>query len=136
MTEQLEWLQKQGYPMSVVSTSAKPRVIASLKKTNLKKTNLKKTNLKKTNLKKTNLKKPNLKKPNLKMTDLKKTNLMRFFADEHAYSATNDGRTRPPPNPTAKNKCLSFPSPNQNKSDADRTLLRTTETRSLPDLNA
>ncbi|WPH00133.1 Hypothetical protein R9X50_00295600 [Acrodontium crateriforme] len=35
VTEQLEWARKQGYPMAVVSTSAKPRVIASLKKTNL-----------------------------------------------------------------------------------------------------
>ena len=47
VTEQLEWAKKQGYPMSVVSTSAKPRVIASLKK----------------------------------------CNLMRFFTDEHVYSA-------------------------------------------------
>jgi len=30
--EQLEWVKKQGYPMSVVSTSAKPRVVASIKK--------------------------------------------------------------------------------------------------------
>ncbi|KXL43094.1 hypothetical protein M433DRAFT_145435 [Acidomyces richmondensis BFW] len=35
VTEQLEWAQKQGYPMAVVSTSAKTRVLASLKKTNL-----------------------------------------------------------------------------------------------------
>ncbi|KXS98236.1 hypothetical protein AC579_232 [Pseudocercospora musae] len=35
VTEQLEWAMSQGYPMSVVSTSAKPRVIASLEKTNL-----------------------------------------------------------------------------------------------------
>lgn len=35
VTEQLEWAKKQGYPMSVVSTSAKPRVIASLEKTGL-----------------------------------------------------------------------------------------------------
>ncbi|KAK5119781.1 hypothetical protein LTR85_007357 [Meristemomyces frigidus] len=35
VTEQLEWAKAQGYPMSVVSTSAKPRVIASLQKTNL-----------------------------------------------------------------------------------------------------
>jgi len=35
VTEQLEWIKSQGYPMSVVSTSAKPRVIASLEKTNL-----------------------------------------------------------------------------------------------------
>jgi beta-phosphoglucomutase-like phosphatase (HAD superfamily) len=32
VTEQLESLKKQGYPMSVVSTSAKPRVVASLEK--------------------------------------------------------------------------------------------------------
>ena len=30
--EALEWLKQQGYPMSVVSTSAKPRVVASIKK--------------------------------------------------------------------------------------------------------
>ncbi|CZT24296.1 related to HAD superfamily hydrolase [Ramularia collo-cygni] len=47
VTEQLEWAKAQGYPMSVVSTSAKPRVVASLKK----------------------------------------CNLMRFFTDEHVYSA-------------------------------------------------
>lgn len=47
VTEQLEWAKQQGYPMAVVSTSAKPRVVASLKK----------------------------------------TNLMRFFTDEHVYSA-------------------------------------------------
>ncbi|KAK0271013.1 hypothetical protein LTR91_019402 [Friedmanniomyces endolithicus] len=47
VTKQLEWAKAQGYPMSVVSTSAKPRVMASLKK----------------------------------------TNLMRFFTDEHVYSA-------------------------------------------------
>lgn len=35
VTEQLEWAKAQGYPMAVVSTSAKPRVIASLIKTNL-----------------------------------------------------------------------------------------------------
>lgn len=35
VTEQLEWIKAQGYPMAVVSTSAKPRVVASLKKTNL-----------------------------------------------------------------------------------------------------
>lgn len=35
VTEQLEWAKAQGYPMSVVSTSAKPRVVASLKKCNL-----------------------------------------------------------------------------------------------------
>lgn len=35
VTEQLEWAKAQGYPMSVVSTSAKPRVLASLEKTNL-----------------------------------------------------------------------------------------------------
>ena len=34
-TEQMEWIKKQGYPMAVVSTSAKPRVVASLKKTDL-----------------------------------------------------------------------------------------------------
>ena len=33
--EQLQWIKDQGYPMAVVSTSAKPRVLASLKKTNL-----------------------------------------------------------------------------------------------------
>lgn len=47
VTKQLEWIKEQGYPMAVVSTSAKPRVIASLVK----------------------------------------TNLMRFFKDEHVYSA-------------------------------------------------
>lgn len=47
VTSELEWAKKQGYPMSVVSTSAKPRVVASLIK----------------------------------------TNLMRFFKDEHVYSA-------------------------------------------------
>ncbi|KAK5745458.1 hypothetical protein LTR17_001328 [Elasticomyces elasticus] len=47
VTEQLEWCKAQGYPMSVVSTSAKPRVLASLKK----------------------------------------CNLMRFFTEEHVYSA-------------------------------------------------
>ncbi|KAI0421019.1 phosphoglycolate phosphatase [Xylaria grammica] len=35
--EQLEALKAQGYPMSVVSTSAKPRVVASLKKTGIDK---------------------------------------------------------------------------------------------------
>ena len=35
VTEQLQWAKDQGYPMAVVSTSAKPRVIASLIKTNL-----------------------------------------------------------------------------------------------------
>ncbi|KAF1955915.1 HAD-like protein [Byssothecium circinans] len=35
VTEQLELLQKQGVPMSVVSTSAKSRVVASLEKCNL-----------------------------------------------------------------------------------------------------
>ncbi|KAI8629244.1 phosphoglycolate phosphatase [Xylariaceae sp. FL1651] len=35
--EQLEALKQQGYPMSVVSTSAKPRVVASLKKTGIDK---------------------------------------------------------------------------------------------------
>jgi len=33
--EQLERLKKEGYPMSVVSTSAKPRVVASLEKTKI-----------------------------------------------------------------------------------------------------
>ena len=33
--EELERLKKEGYPMSVVSTSAKPRVVASLEKTNI-----------------------------------------------------------------------------------------------------
>ena len=47
VTENMEWLKSKGYPMSVVSTSAKPRVVASLKK----------------------------------------CNLMRFFVDEHVYSA-------------------------------------------------
>ena len=31
----LQWTADQGYPMAVVSTSAKPRVVASLKKTGL-----------------------------------------------------------------------------------------------------
>ncbi|KAK5132731.1 hypothetical protein LTR08_008697 [Meristemomyces frigidus] len=60
VTEQLEWAQKQGYPMSVVSTSAKPRVLASLKK----------------------------------------CNLMRFFTDEHVYSAAtslNPPTSKPDP---------------------------------------
>ena len=35
VTEQLEWTKAQGYPMSVVSTSAKPRVVASLERCNL-----------------------------------------------------------------------------------------------------
>jgi HAD superfamily hydrolase (TIGR01509 family) len=35
VTKQLEWAKEQGYPMAVVSTSAKPRVIASLIKCNL-----------------------------------------------------------------------------------------------------
>lgn len=35
--ETLEWLKKEGYPMSVVSTSAKPRVVASLEKTGIDK---------------------------------------------------------------------------------------------------
>jgi HAD superfamily hydrolase (TIGR01509 family) len=35
VTEQLEKLKEQGYPMSVVSTSAKSRVVASLEKCNL-----------------------------------------------------------------------------------------------------
>ena len=45
--EKLQWLKDQGYPMSVVSTSAKTRVVASLKK----------------------------------------TDQMKFFTDEHVYSA-------------------------------------------------
>lgn len=36
-TAQLEWLKEQGYPMAVVSTSAKPRVLASLKKVGMDK---------------------------------------------------------------------------------------------------
>ena len=36
-TKQLEWLKEQGYPMAVVSTSAKPRVVASLKKVGMDK---------------------------------------------------------------------------------------------------
>lgn len=35
VTKQLEWTKSQGYPMSVVSTSAKSRVVASLEKCNL-----------------------------------------------------------------------------------------------------
>lgn len=35
VTKQLEWIKSQGYPMSVVSTSAKSRVVASLEKCNL-----------------------------------------------------------------------------------------------------
>lgn len=35
VTEQLNWAKAQGYPMSVVSTSAKPRVVASLEKVNI-----------------------------------------------------------------------------------------------------
>jgi len=35
VTPQLEWLKSQKYPMSVVSTSAKSRVVASLEKCNL-----------------------------------------------------------------------------------------------------
>ena len=35
VTKNLEWIKSQGYPMSVVSTSAKPRVVASLEKCNL-----------------------------------------------------------------------------------------------------
>ena len=35
VTENMEWLKSKGYPMSVVSTSAKPRVVASLEKCNL-----------------------------------------------------------------------------------------------------
>ena len=34
-TKNLEWMKEQKYPMSVVSTSAKSRVVASLEKTNL-----------------------------------------------------------------------------------------------------
>ena len=33
--EQLQWMKDQGYPMAVVSTSHKSRVVASLKKTGL-----------------------------------------------------------------------------------------------------
>jgi len=33
--EALEWLKSEGYPMSVVSTSAKPRVVASIEKTKI-----------------------------------------------------------------------------------------------------
>jgi HAD superfamily hydrolase (TIGR01509 family) len=36
-TAELEKLEKQGYPMAVVSTSAKPRVVASLKKVGMDK---------------------------------------------------------------------------------------------------
>ncbi|QIW99427.1 hypothetical protein AMS68_004945 [Peltaster fructicola] len=60
VTTQLEWAKKQGYPMSVVSTSAKPRVVASLIK----------------------------------------TKLMRFFEDEHVYSAAtslNPPSSKPDP---------------------------------------
>ncbi|KAK5118845.1 hypothetical protein LTR62_000054 [Meristemomyces frigidus] len=60
VTAQLEWAKKEGYPMAVVSTSAKPRVVASLKK----------------------------------------TNLMRFFTDEHVYSAAtslNPPSSKPDP---------------------------------------
>jgi len=60
VTEQMEWIKAQGYPMAVVSTSAKPRVVASLKK----------------------------------------TNLMRFFTDEHVYSAVtslNPPSSKPDP---------------------------------------
>jgi len=60
VTKQLEWAQSQGYPLAVVSTSAKPRVIASLKT----------------------------------------TNLMRFFKDEHVYSAAtslNPPSSKPDP---------------------------------------
>lgn len=35
VTKQMEWLKSEGYPMSVVSTSAKSRVVASLEKTDL-----------------------------------------------------------------------------------------------------
>lgn len=60
VTQQLEWAQGQGYPLAVVSTSAKPRVVASLKK----------------------------------------TNLLRFFKDEHIYSAAtslNPPSSKPDP---------------------------------------
>ena len=60
VTKQLEWAKAQGYPMSVVSTSAKPRVMASLEK----------------------------------------TGLMRFFTDEHVYSAAtslNPPSSKPDP---------------------------------------
>lgn len=60
VTAQLEWAKAQGYPMSVVSTSAKPRVLASLKK----------------------------------------TGLMRFFTEEHVYSAAtslNPPSSKPDP---------------------------------------
>jgi HAD superfamily hydrolase (TIGR01509 family) len=60
VTQQLEWAKRQGYPMSVVSTSAKPRVIASLQK----------------------------------------TNLLRFFSEEHVYSAAtslNPPSSKPDP---------------------------------------
>ena len=36
-TQQLEWIKEQGYPMAVVSTSAKPRVVASLFKVGMAK---------------------------------------------------------------------------------------------------
>lgn len=35
VTKNMEWIKAQGYPMSVVSTSAKSRVVASLEKCNL-----------------------------------------------------------------------------------------------------
>jgi len=60
VTQQLEWAKKAGYPMAVVSTSAKPRVIASLQK----------------------------------------TNLLRFFPEEHVYSAAtslNPPSSKPDP---------------------------------------
>jgi beta-phosphoglucomutase-like phosphatase (HAD superfamily) len=60
VTEQLEWAKAQGYPMSVVSTSAKPRVMASLVK----------------------------------------SGLMRFFTEEHVYSAAtslNPPSSKPDP---------------------------------------
>jgi len=60
VTEQLEWAKAQGYPMAVVSTSAKPRVVASLEK----------------------------------------SNLLRFFKDEHIYSAAtslNPPSSKPDP---------------------------------------
>ena len=58
--EMLQWMKDQGYPMSVVSTSAKPRVVASLKK----------------------------------------TDQMKFFKDEHVYSAAtslNPPSSKPDP---------------------------------------
>ncbi|KAF2100034.1 phosphoglycolate phosphatase [Rhizodiscina lignyota] len=58
--EKLEWLKQQGYPMSVVSTSAKSRVLASLVK----------------------------------------TDQMKYFTDEHVYSAAtslNPPSSKPDP---------------------------------------